>query len=298
MTKVNDYIISCCSTCDLSAEHLASIDVEYLPFHFFLNGKEFPDDLGASIAYADFYAAMANGADTSTSQVSVGEYTEFFTSLLSTGHDVLHISFSSGLSGSYSSACKAAEAVLSNFPGRKLLVVDSLAASSGYGLLVDKAAELRNQGYTIETLYNWVVENRLRVHHWFYSTDLTFYVKGGRVSKIEGVIGGMLSICPLLHVSKDGKLVPVYKLRGRRRAAEKTVSVMLKHADDGDGYSDKVYISNSDCTSDAEMLASMVKERFPSIRGDILINSIGTTIGSHTGPGTVALFFWGDKRED
>lgn len=293
---MSDYIISCCSTCDLSEEHLNSIGVTYLPFHFFLDGAEYADDLGKSISYKDFYAAMASGSDTSTSQVSVGEYIEFFTALLSHGNDVLHIAFSSGLSGSYSSACTAAQTVLKNFPDRKLLIVDSLAASSGYGLFVDKLAELKADGYNIEQLRDWAEENKLRLHHWFFSTDLTFYVKGGRVTKIEGVIGGMLSICPLLHVSNEGKLVPVYKLRGKRRTMEKTVEMMTMHADNGTGYNEKVYISNSACESDANTVADMVKQKFPSIRGDILINSIGTTIGSHTGPGTVALFFWGEKR--
>lgn len=293
---MTDFIISCCSTCDLSADHLERIGVAYLPFHFFLDGKEYPDDLGKSISYPDFYAAMKSGSSTSTSQVSVGQYVDFFTSILETGRDLLHLAFSSGLSGSYSSACTAAKTVLEKFPERKLYVVDSLAASSGYGLFVDKLAELRDLGYTIEKLRDWAEENKLRLHHWFFSTDLTFYVKGGRVSKIEGVIGGVLSICPLLHVSQEGKLVPVYKLRGRRRAMDKTLEMMVTHADGGTSYSDKVYISNSDCIDDANTLAGMIKERFPSIKGDILINSIGTTIGSHTGPGTVALFFWGDKR--
>lgn len=293
---MSDYIISCCSTCDLSESHLESIGVSYLPFHFFLNGKEYPDDLGKSISYSDFYAAMASGASTSTSQVAVGDYIEFFTSVLAGGHDLLHLAFSSGLSGSYASACAALETVRANFPDRKIYVVDSLAASSGYGLFVDKLAELRDEGYSIEQLRDWAEENKLRLHHWFFSTDLTFYVKGGRVTKIEGVIGGMLSICPLLHVSQEGKLVPVFKLRGRKRAMEKTLEMMLTHADDGENYSEKCYISNSACEGDATALASMIKARFHSIRGDILINSIGTTIGSHTGPGTVALFFWGDKR--
>lgn len=290
------YIISCCSTCDISAEHLASIDVSYLPFHFFLNGKEYPDDLGKSISYGDFYKAMKSGASTSTSQVSVGQYADFFTAIVEKGVDILHIAFSSGLSGSYASACTAASDVMQKFPERKIYVVDSLAASSGYGLIVDKAAELRDSGYSLEQLRDWVEENKLKLHHWFFSTDLTFYVKGGRVSKIEGVIGGVLSICPLLHVSHDGKLVPVYKLRGRRRAMDKTLEMMATHADGGVNYAEKCYISNSDCLGDAQTLASMIKEKFPSVRGDILINSIGTTIGSHTGPGTVALFFWGDKR--
>ena len=290
------YIISCCSTCDLSESHLNALGVSYLPFHFFLDGKEYPDDLGKSISYADFYHAMATGSSTSTSQVSVGEYIEYFTSLLMSGNDVLHIAFSSGLSGSYSSACKAAETVLSNFPDRKLYVVDSLAASSGYGLLIDKLAELRDAGYSIEELRDWAEENKLRLHHWFFSTDLTFYVKGGRVSKVEGVIGGMLSICPLLHVSNEGKLVPVYKLRGKRRAIEKSVQMMLEHADNGTSYSDKCFISHSACENDAKAVADLVRSKFPSLSGDVLITSIGTTIGSHTGPGTVALFFWGDKR--
>ncbi len=290
------YILSCCSTCDLSSEHLERIGVRYLPFHFFLDGKEYVDDLGASMSYADFYAALSAGASPSTSQVAVGEYVEYFTALLSSGNDVLHIAFSSGLSGSYSSACTAAEQIMPNFPDRKLYIVDSLAASSGYGLIMDKLAELRDTGYSIEELRDWIEENKLRMHHWFFSTDLTFFVKGGRVTKIEGVIGGMLSICPLLHVSHDGKLVPVFKLRGKRRAIEKSVDMMVEHATGGVDYSDKVFMSNAACPEDAEAVASLVRAKFPKIKGDILINSIGTTIGSHTGPGTVALFFWGDKR--
>ncbi len=291
-----DYIISCCSTCDLSAPHLSKIGVHCLPFHYTLDGVEHPDDLGATMSYDDFYAAMANGASTSTSQVSVGVYVDFFTELLSTGKDVLHLAFSSGLSGSYNSAVQAAGVVLEKFPDRKLYVVDSLAASSGYGLFVDKLAELRASGMDITALRDWAESNKLRLHHWFFSTDLTFYVRGGRVSKIEGVIGGMLSICPLLHVSRDGKLVPVYKLRGKKRAIDKCVQMMIEHADGGSAYSDKCYISNAACYNDAEAVKSMVEGSFPHINGGVLINSIGTTIGSHTGPGTTALFFWGDER--
>ena len=291
-----DYILSCCSTCDLSESHLNRIDVRCLPFHFFLDGVEYADDLGKSISYEDFYHAMATGSSTSTSQVSVGEYIEYFSSLLSSGKDVLHIAFSSGLSGSYNSACTAAETVLKNYPERNLYVVDSLAASSGYGLFVDKLAELRDSGYSLVQLRDWAEGNKLRLHHWFFSTDLTFYVKGGRVSKVEGVIGGMLSICPLLHVSNEGKLVPVFKLRGKRRAIEKSVEMMVEHADGGTSYSDKCFISNSACLDDANTVADLIRSKFTSIKGDILINSIGTTIGSHTGPGTVALFFWGDRR--
>ena len=263
-----DYIISCCSTCDLSAPHLSEIGVHCLPFHYTLDGVEHPDDLGATMSYDDFYAAMANGASTSTSQVSVGVYVDFFTELLSTGKDVFHLAFSSGLSGSYNSAVQAAGVVLEKFPDRKLYVVDSLAASSGYGLFVDKLAELRATGMDIAALRDWAESNELRLHHWFFSTDLTFYVRGGRVSK----------------------------LRGKKRAIDKCVQMMVEHADGGSAYSDKCYISNAACIGDAEAVKSMVEESFPHINGDVLINSIGTTIGSHTGPGTTALFFWGDER--
>ncbi len=293
---MSKFTLSCCSTCDLSLEHLEQIGVRYLPFHFFLDGVEYRDDLGQTISYSDFYAALASGSSTSTSQISVGEYTEYFTSLLSNGDDVLHLSFSSGLSGSYSSACTAAEHVREKFPDRKIYVVDTLAASSGYGLFVDKAAELREAGMSIEDVRNWAEENKLRLHHWFFSMDLTFYVKGGRVSKFEGAIGGMLSICPLLHVDRAGKLIPVYKLRGKKRAMEKAVEMMVEHADGGLSYNGKCFMSNSDCHNDASHVANMILSKFHNIKGDILINSIGTTIGSHTGPGTVALFFWGDER--
>ena len=296
--NADGYIISCCSTCDLTREQIEALGVSYIPFHFTLDGKEYPDDLGESMSYEDFYAAMAHGSSTSTSQVSVGEYVDYFTGLLSSGRDVLHLSFSSGLSGSYSSAAAAAETVGRNFPDQKIYVVDSLAASSGYGLFVDKLCELRDEGKSIEEVRDWAIANRQRLHHWFFSTDLTFYVKGGRVSKIEGVIGGVLSICPLLHVSREGKLVPVYKLRGKKRAIDKCVSMMVEHADGGTAYSGKCFICNSACLSDAEAVAAQVREKFPSVDGDIVINSIGTTIGSHTGPGTVALFFWGDERQD
>lgn len=295
---MSDYILSCSSTADLSAEHLAAAGIEYAYFHFMLDGKPYLDDLGKSVPYSDFYAAMTAGADTKTSQISVGEYVDHFTRLLGSGRDVLHVCFSSGLSSTFSSATTAAAMVRESFPERKLYVIDSLAASSGYGLLVDKLAALRDDGYTIDALRDWCEENKLRLNHWFFSTDLTFYIKGGRISKTAGFIGGMLGICPLLNMDGSGHLSAQEKIRTKKRVIRRIVDVMAEYADGGRNYDGKCYISQSACMEDAQSVAALVEAEFPHLDGKVLINNIGTTVGSHTGPGTVALFFWGsDQRK-
>lgn len=295
---MNQYVLSCCSTADLSAKHFADRNISYVCFHFSLDGRDYPDDLGQTIPYPDFYAAMKNGSETKTSQVSVGEYVEYFTSFLSEGKDILHLSLSSGISGSYKSALAAKELLEDKFPERKLYIVDSLAASSGYGLLMDHLADLRDSGFSLDQLYDWVLENRLKLHHWFFTSDLTFFIKGGRISKASGTIGGLLGICPLLNVSLEGKLVPRMKIRSKKRVIQEIVNQMVLNADDGIDYSGKCYICHSACLEDARAVADLVEERFPHLNGKVVINSVGTTIGSHTGPGTVALFFWGKKRAD
>lgn len=293
-----DYVLSCCSTADLSHEHFASRDISYICFHFFMDGVEYEDDLGRSMPFDAFYAAMVNGADTKTSQISSGEYTAYFEKILATGKDILHVSLSSGISGSVQSARTAAKAAMEKFPERKVIIVDSLAASSGYGLFMDKLADKRDEGMTIEELAEWADNNKLRVHHWFFSSDLTFYVKGGRVSKTAGAIGGILGICPLLNVDVNGKLIPREKVRPKKRVIKRIAEMMDKYADDRQDYSEKVYMCNSACYDDARAVADILEANFPKMKGKVVINSIGTVIGSHSGPGTVAIFFWGDERVD
>ncbi len=292
------YVLSCCSTVDLSKEHLEKLGVSYICFHYTLDGVEYSDDLGQSIPFDEFYSRLANGSDSTTSQISVGEYEDYFKSILDSGKDVLHISLSSGISGSCRSALTAADMLKEQYPDRKIYVIDSLAASSGYGLLIDTVAQKRDEGMSIDELKDWVEDNKLKMHHWFFSTDLTFYVKGGRVSKISGMIGGVFEICPLLNMSNDGKLIPRAKIRTKKRVNPEIVKRMVEHAQGGTDYNGKVYMCNSACIEDAQAVADLVKENFKNIDGDVLINSIGTVIGSHTGPGTVALFFWGDERVD
>lgn len=293
---MNSFVLSCCSTADLSHQHFQQRDIQYICFHFTLDGKSYPDDLGQSIPFEDFYRAMANGADTRTSQVNAGEYLTYFESFLKAGRDVLHVSLSSGISGSFNSACVAAQELRAKYPDRKLYVVDSLGASSGYGLLMDKLADLRDEGKSIDEVKDWAEAHRNQLHHWFFSTDLTFYVKGGRISKASGWFGTVLKICPLLNVNDEGKLIPRFKIRGKAKVIREIVAKMEEHAQDGHDYSGKCFLSNSACLEDAQAVARLVEERFPKLNGKVVINSIGTTIGSHTGPGTVALFFWGDER--
>ena len=293
-----NYVLSCCSTADLTEEHLAQRDIHYICFHYMLDGVSYPDDLGKSMPFDKFYDAMAHGADTKTAQVSAGEFVAYFRQFLEQGQDILHVCLSSGLSGTFNSARVARSELLEEFPDRKIYIVDSLGASSGYGLLMDRLADLRDSGMNIDKLYDWANDHRLEVHHWFFSTDLTFYVKGGRVSKAAGWVGTVLRICPLLNMDAEGHLTPRYKIRGKDRVTEEIVNKMEKYARDGLNYDGKCYISYSACYDDARKVADLVEARFPKLNGRVELYSIGTTIGSHTGPGTVALFFWGAPRAE
>jgi len=295
---MSDYILSCCSTADLSKEHFEERDIKYICFHYKLNGVDYPDDLGQSIPFEEFYKRMDFGEDTRTSQINVTEYLEYFSRFLGEGKDIIHLTLSSGISGSYNSAVNAAKIAKERYPERKIYIIDSLAASSGYGLLMDKLADLRDGGMDIDELRNWAEENKLNLHHWFFSSDLKFFIKGGRVSKTSGTIGTILGICPLLNVSFDGHLIARSKIRSKKKVIQEIVKRMEENAEGGLSYSGKCYISQSACVEDAKEVAKLVEERFPNLDGRVIINYVGTTIGSHTGPGTVALFFWGKKRED
>ncbi len=295
---MSNYILSCSSTADLSQEHFKNRDISYICFHYELDGKQYMDDLGKTMPFDKFYEAMTNGADTKTSQINVDEYNNYFEKFLQDGKDILHLSLSSGISGTVNSAMIARDALAEKYPDRKIYVLDSLAASSGYGLLMDKLADLRDQGMSIDELKDWAVANRLKCNHWFFSTDLTFYIKGGRVSKASGFIGSMLNICPLLNVNHLGQLIPRYKIRTKRKVIQTIVDKMEECIEEGTAYNGKCYISNSACYDDARSVADLIEARFPNLDGKVEINNIGTTIGSHTGPGTVAVFFWGKERVD
>lgn len=294
---MNPYILSCCSTFDLDKEYFEKRNISYACFHFSINGKNYIDDLGQSVSFKDFYKKISpKGTEVKTSQVNVGEFIEYFTPFLEKGLDILHVSLSSGLSGAYNSALIAKKELEEKFPERKIYVLDSLAASSGGGLLIDKLADLRDNGKTIDELFNWAEENKLYLHHWFFSTDLSFYIRGGRISKTAGLVGTLLKICPVLNVSSLGKLTPILKVRTKEKAITEVFKKMVENAKYGENYAERCFISHSDCYEDAKALADLIENHFKHLKEKVKINYIGPTIGSHTGPGTVALFFWGKKR--
>jgi len=295
---MDKYILSCCSTADLTKEHFEEIDVKYICFHYEMDGEQYLDDLGQSIPFDEFYSRMAAGAETKTSQINATEFEQYFRSFLEQGYDILHVCLSSGITGVINSANIAKSMLEAEFPERKIYIVDSLGASSGYGLIMDTLATKKAEGMGIDELRDWLEEHKLCMHHWFFSMDLSFYIKGGRISKAAGWFGTVLNICPLLNMDNLGRLIPRYKIRGKKKVFAATVDKMAELADDGLNYSGKCYMCHSACLEDAQEVARQIEEHFPKLNGKVEINNIGTTIGSHTGPGTISIFFWGQKRVD
>lgn len=292
-----DYVLSCESTIDLTPAEVEAAGLEYIPFTFTLDGEEYPDDLGRTMPYDEFYQRLVDGAEVSTAAMSAGDYDEYLRPFLEAGRDVLHVTLSSGLSSTYDDACTAAQLLREEFPERKIYVVDSLAASSGYGMLMVTLSELRAAGKSIEQVRDWAEAHKLELRHEFYSTDLTFYIKGGRVKPMAGYVGNLLKICPVMHMDAAGHLIPTEKVRTKKKAALRIAQKMAELACGGADYDGRVFMCESACPEDAEELRELVRERFPKVKGDIPIHSIGTVIGCHSGPGTLALFFWGKKRD-
>lgn len=291
-----NFVLTCCSTADLSRSFFEEHDIPFACFHYIMDCLEYPDDLGKTMSFEEFYKKVADGAQPTTSQVNAEDYEKMWEPFLEQGQDVLHITLSSGISGTINSARVAQETMTERFPERRVIIVDSLGASSGYGLLVTRACELRDEGKSLDEAVAWLEENKLKLHHWFFSTDLTSYLRGGRISRASAVFGTLLKICPLLNMNTAGELTPREKIRTKKKVINTIVERMEQHAQDGLNYSGKCYISNSACYEDARAVADLVEARFPKLDGKVLINSVGTVIGAHTGPGTVALFFFGDDR--
>ena len=270
------FILTCCSTVDMKKEFFEQRQIPYVCFHYTMDGVTYPDDLGQSIPFPEFYDRIAKGATPVTSQVNVEEYCDFFEPFLKEGKDILHLTLSSGISGTYNSACVAREEMSSRYPDRKIVIVDSLGASSGYGLLTDSVADLRDNGVSLEEAAEWT-EN---------------------ISATSAMLGTVLNICPLMSIDNTGHLIPKQKIRTKKKAIQEIINTMEAHAKGGRDYSGQCFLSYSACENDAREVAALVEERFQKLSGKVLLNSIGAVIGSHTGPGTVALFFWGDKRTD
>ena len=296
---MNKFLLSCCSTSDLNVKHYKDRGIRYICFHYFLDGIEHKDDFGETLPISEFYKKMEQGAMTKTSQLNAQDYYNYFENLINEGYkEMLHLTLSSGISGTINSARIAVNMINEKYKDVKIYIVDSLAASSGYGLLMEKLADLKDEGKSIEEVRDWAENNRLFINHWFFSTDLKYYVRGGRISKTSGFFGNMLHVCPLLNVNDEGKLIPREKIIGKKKVINAIVQKMIENAKDGKDYNDYCYISHSAVFEDAKAVKDKVEDYFPNLKGKVEIFDIGTTIGSHTGPGTVALFFVGKERKE
>lgn len=296
---MNKFLLSCCSTSDLNVKHYKDRGIRFICFHYFLDGIEHKDDFGETLPISEFYKKMEQGAMTKTSQLNAQDYYNYFENLINEGYkEILHLTLSSGISGTINSARIAVNMINEKYKDVKIYIVDSLAASSGYGLLMEKLADLKDEGKSVEEVRDWAENNRLFINHWFFSTDLKYYVRGGRISRTSGFFGNMLHVCPLLNVNDEGKLIPREKIIGKKKVINAIVQKMIENAKDGKDYNDYCYISHSAVFEDAKAVKDKVEDYFPNLKGKVEIFDIGTTIGSHTGPGTVALFFVGKERKE
>lgn len=295
---MNQFELTCCSTADMTDEFFKKNKIPYACFSFTMGGEEYEDDYGKSMSLETFYERIVAGEQAVTSQINAEKYCAMFEPILKEGKDIVHVTLSSGISGSYNSAIIAKNMMEEQYTGRTVHIIDSLGASSGYGLLITYACELRDAGKSADEVTKWLEENKLRVHHWFFATDLTTFLRGGRISATSAWFGTVLHICPLMNMDHEGKLIPRFKIRGKKKVKEEIVNKMEMFADNGTKYDEKCYISHSSCLEDAQDVANMVEEKFPNLKGKVRINNIGTVIGSHTGIGTVALYFLGTVRED
>lgn len=288
-----DYQIVTDATADLSPELLEATRAAVISMNLDIDGAPYvygPE--GGTISPAQFYAALREGKTATTSQINPTDYEAYFERFLSRGVDVLYIAFSSGLSGSYQGSLIAAESLKEKYPDRKVLCVDSLCASVGEGFLVYAAALRQQAGDDIDTLYNWLNDNLLKVAHWFTVDDLGHLRRGGRISSTTAVLGSMLQIKPVLHVDNEGHLVNVSKARGRKRSLEALADKLDETwVPEMGSY---VMIGHGDSQADADFLASLIKQRHATAQLSVM--PIGPIIGAHSGPGTIALFFWGTVR--
>ena len=287
------YQITAESTCDLPYNYYTERNIACIGLAFVFDGKEYLEGPDQEMSSAEVYARMRNKERCTTNQANAYRFIEFFEPILQSGNDILHIGFSSGLSGTYQSCLQAAEELSERYPERTVTVVDSLCASLGQGLLVHLAADNRDNGMSLQDNAQWVENNKLNIAHWFTVDDLMFLHRGGRVPKTSAIVGSLLGIKPVLHVDNEGHLIAMSKVRGREASLKELVNRM-KTTMTQDPQNATVFISHGDCEEDAQKLAQFVKaETGASVS---IINCLGSVIGSHAGPGTAALFFLTSER--
>ncbi len=289
--------LSCESTVDMPYSYINGRGISVLFYSYSVDGKEYPDDMERDPEALDrFYGFIADGKVPSTSQINTYAYADYFRGLLEKG-DVLHIAFGSGMTPSVNNAFKAAEQLKEEFPDRRLIVIDSYCSSSGYGLLVDCAADLWDEGKSMDEVADWTRSVCKTVHHQFFTSELMYFKRSGRMSGPAATIATILNICPIMRLNKAGKIIAYDKVRGKKAAVRRTIDEMEANAVGGKDYNYKVFICNANVHADAEELKAAILSHFPKVT-DIRIFNIGTIIASHCGPGTVAAFFFGKERPE
>ena len=287
---MNEFVIVSDSTVDLPKEYLQSKQVPIISLSYIMDGVTYEEMDGLS--HKEFFEKLRAGSLPTTSQINPEQAREALEPFAKEGKDILYIGFSSGLSGSYNSVRMAAEDLKEEYPDINIITIDSLCACMGEGLLLYKALELKEHGMSMEEIAKWVEANKLHICHNVTVDDLNHLHRGGRISKTTAVVGSMIKIKPIIHLSDEGKLVVIGKERGRKKSLVSIVDRMEKQMQGYDN--DIVMITHGDCIEDAEFVKKQVEERFGI--HNVMINGIGSVIGSHTGAGVVAVFFMGDKR--
>ena len=288
---MKDFVISTDTTSDLPESFIQKNDIDIHPLYYAFGDEIYGKD--NILSEKEFYARMRNGALPTTMATNPEDSEVIFQKRVDQGLDVLHIAFSSALSSSFNNSALASNEVMEKNPGSRIIVIDSLSASMGEGLVVYRAIQLKNEGKSMDEVAQYISSHLQNFCHQFTVDDLNHLHRGGRVSKAAAVLGTLASIKPMLHVSSEGKLIPVGKVRGRKKSLIALVDRMEETIGSYRNETDIAFLSHGDCIEDAQFVADLVKER---IGIDVLINPICPTIGSHAGPGTVALFFMGETR--
>ncbi len=288
--------LSCESTVDMPYSYIAGRDISVLFYTYSVDGVEYEDNMGRDPkAIEEFFAQLQAGKMPVTSQINAFRYEEYFEALLQKG-DVLHINFGTGMTPSYRNAVEAAEGLRKKYPDRKLVIIDSLCSCTGYGILVDSAADLRDEGKSMEEIEEWILANRNKVHHQFFCTDLTQFKRSGRVSGPVALVGSILGLCPIMHLNAEGRIIAYSKVRGKKNAIRTTVDEIAAHVQDGPNYKGKFYVCHSNCPEMCQEVVDAIREKLGFSAEQVKTGNIGAVISAHCGPSTVAIFFYGDER--
>ncbi|MDF2608633.1 MAG: DegV family protein [Lachnospiraceae bacterium] len=290
---MKDYVIVTESTCDLPVQIVNELDIKVIPMNFELEGKSYTHYYDArELDIHDFYESLRKGEKSTTSLVNTEAFISFFEPIVKEGKDVLYLAFSSGLSGTYSASLIAIEELQESYQDTKIIAVDTKGASVGEGLMVYSAAMKKKAGYTLEELSEWIQQNVLNLCHWFTVDDLNHLRRGGRVSALSATLGTALNVKPILHVDDEGHLIPISKVRGRKKSLYELLDHMVETCTNPEDQ--VIFIGHGDALEDAKFLAGLIREKL-NVK-EIYISPIGPVIGTHSGPGTIALFFFGTKR--